>query len=279
MTAVLVTRPSNEASTLVRALRATAFRVHAVPTIELVPVPARSTAGRHVRGAFWALRPDDWIVVTGRYGATVAARHMLLVDGLSYAPVRWAAIGEAAADGLIAAGIQPDLTAPVSNPNSLVTAMAADGLSGRRVLVARSDVADRWLPGSIASAGAQVHDVATYRTIEGPISGQSSLRDAMADPDLEAIVVASGSAARGLVAMVGGDATSPKGRPAPLLERVRGIPTVTIGPATTAEACSVGLRVEAEADEPTVAGIVRAVCTALAHAKAGNHAKNRGFDR
>jgi len=267
MRAVLVTRPSNEATPLVRALRAAALRVHAVPTIELVPVPARSIAGRRVRRFFWALRPTDWIVVTSRYGVAVAARYVLLADGLSYSPARWAAIGSAAANALVAIGIQPDVTAPVSDPNSLVAAMSADGrLWGRRVLLARSDVADRWLAQAIAAAGALVHDVATYQTIEGPSWGRWELHEAVSDPDLRAIVFASGSAARGLVRMVEGDSTSQRVGIASYLDRVRAMPTITIGPATTAAACSVGLYVTAEADEPTVAGIVRAVTSALGSA-------------
>lgn len=267
MTAVLVTHQSDEVTPLVRALRAEALRVHAVPTIELVPVPAKSKAGRRVRRLFWALRASDWIVVTSRYGAAVAARHVLLADGLSHPPVRWAAIGGAAADALIGAGIEPDVTAPVSDPHSLVTAMAADGrLSNRRVLVARSDAADRWLPQVIAAAGALVHDVATYQTVEGPSWGRSALLEAMSDPDLRAIVIASGSAARGLIAMVEGESSSAMVGILSHLERVRDMPTITIGPATTAAACSVGLRVTAEADEPTVVGIVGAVTAALASA-------------
>lgn len=278
MTAVLVTRPSTEGTPLVRALRAKALRVHAVPTIELVPVPPRSTAGRRVRRAFWALRPDDWIVVTSRYGAVIAARHLLLADGLSYAPVRWAAVGAAAAHELVVAGVQPDIKVSVLGSSSLLGAMNAVGLSGRRVLLARSDLADRWLPEMLAAAGGRVHEVAMYHTIEGPSWGLAALRDAAQDPDLRAIVVASGSAARGLVRMVQGGLTGTTFQPPSHLERLRAMPTITIGPATTAVACSVGLRVAAEADEPTVAGIVRAVTAALGTADPGRLAEPRGFD-
>jgi len=280
MTAVLVTRPSSEAPTLVSALRAAALRVHAVPTIELAPIPPGSTAGRRVRERFLDLRPADWIVVTSRFGASVAARQMLLADGLSYAPVRWAAIGSAAARALVAAGVRPDVTAPTARRHSLVAAMATDGrLSGYHVIVARSDIADPRIPQMLAAAGAEVEAVATYRTIEGPGLARSAMQQALSDPDLRAIVVASGSAARGLVRLVDGESRPQTVSIVSQLERVRAMPTITIGPATTAEACSVGLRVAAEADEPTVAGIVRAVTTALATADPGPTTLSGGFDR
>lgn len=264
MTAVLVTRPSSEAAALVSALRAVALRVHAVPTIELVPIPASSTSGRRLRQTFLDLRPADWIVVTSQFGARVAARQFLLADGLSYAPVRWAALGSAAARSLAAAGIRPDVTAPVAQPGVAVERMVVGGrLAGQRVIVARSDVADASLPQLLATAGAEVEAVATYRSIEGPSWARSALHQAVSDPALQAIVVASGSAARGLIRMVDGDAFWPRRRTEAMVDRVRALPTVTIGPATTAAACGAGLRVAAEADEPTVKGIVHAVARAL----------------
>lgn len=265
MTAVLVTRPSSEASALVSALRAAALHVYVVPTIELTPISPDSTAGRRVRETFLDLRPADWIVVTSQCGARVAARQFLLADGLSYAPVRWAALGSAAARSLAAAGIQPDVTAPVAQAGVAVERMAAGGrLAGQRVVVARSDVADASLPQLLAAVGAEVEAVATYRTIEGPSWARSALHQAVSDPGLRAIVVASGSAARGLIRMVDGDAFWPLRRTEAIVDRVRALPTVTIGPATTAAACGAGLRVAAEADEPTVKGIVHAVARALA---------------
>jgi uroporphyrinogen-III synthase len=265
MTAVLVTRPSSEASALVSALRAAGLRVHAVPTIELAPIPASSTPGRRLRQTFLELHPADWIVVTSQFGARLAARQFLLADGLFYAPVRWAALGSAAARSLAAVGIQPDVTALVAQPGVAVERMAAGGrLAGRRVVVARSDVADASLPQLLQAAGAEVEAVATYRTIEGPSRARSALHQAVSDPALQAIVVASGSAARGLIQMVDGDSFWPPPRTDAIVERVRALPTVTVGPATTAAACGAGLHVAAEADEPTVKGIVRAVARALA---------------
>lgn len=265
MTSVLVTRPSSEASALVSTLRAAGLGVHAVPTLELAPIPPESTAGRRVRETFLDLRPADWIVVTSRFGAGLAARQMLLADGLSHAPVRWAAVGSAAAAALAVAGIRPDVTESVGRHRSLIEAMANDGrLCAYHVIVSRSDVADPWLPQALAAAGAVVNAVATYRTIEGPSSARSALQLALTDAELRAIVVASGSAARGLIRIVDGEPHGPRRGTNTLAERVRALPTVSIGPATTAAARGAGLRVAAEADEPTVKGIVHAVARVLA---------------
>jgi uroporphyrinogen-III synthase len=64
--------------------------------------------------------------------------------------------------------------------------------------------------------------------------------------------------------MVDGDTFWPRRRTEALAARVRALPTVTIGPATTAAARGAGLRVAAEAYEPTAKGIVHAVFRALA---------------
>lgn len=79
--------------------------------------------------------------------------------------------------------------------------------------------------------------------------------------------------------MVQGESRSQTAEPAPRLERVRAMPTITIGPITTAAACSVGLRVTAEADEPTVEGIVRAVTATLASVDASPLTRSGGLDR
>ena len=84
--------------------------------------------------------------------------------------------------------------------------------------------------------GAVVDDVVAYRTVEGPPQLAPALQGALADPDLAAVVFASGSAVRGLVALAGPDA-----------QRARGLATFTIGPQTSAVAREHGFTIAAEA--------------------------------
>jgi uroporphyrinogen-III synthase len=73
------------------------------------------------------------------------------------------------------------------------------------------------------------------------------LRAALADPDLGAVVFASGSAVRGFLRLGGS----------------KRVPAITIGPRTTSSARGRGFVVIAQADAQSVSGLADAVVSAL----------------
>ncbi|MCI0582114.1 MAG: uroporphyrinogen-III synthase [Chloroflexi bacterium] len=242
--AVLLTRPTESAGALGGALRARGLRVHRVPSVELRPEPVgtlEAAAGR--------LRRGDWIVVASPFAAQLVGG-----AGRGFAPgVRVAAIGSGTADALQRGGVEALAVATLAEPAALVVAMSAGGsLRGRRVVLPRSDLADDALPAVLAAAGEDVETVIAYRTIEAPRSSLPLLRTALADPGLRVAVVASGSAARGLAALL--TTVGSLG-----VAAARSLPVVSIGPATTSEARGVGLIVAAEAARATVADLVHSV--------------------
>jgi uroporphyrinogen-III synthase len=83
--------------------------------------------------------------------------------------------------------------------------------------------------------------------VEGPAASAEKLRDALADPELAAVLFASGSAVRGFLDL-GGSAR---------------LPAITIGPRTTNSARELGFVVIAEADAQSVSGLADAVVRAL----------------
>ena len=86
--------------------------------------------------------------------------------------------------------------------------------------------------------------------MEGPEASRAPLDLALADPELAAVVFASGSAVRGLQRLA--------------TREVSTLPAVSIGPATSEVARREGFRVAAEATRPSVEGLVAAVRVALA---------------
>jgi uroporphyrinogen-III synthase len=92
--------------------------------------------------------------------------------------------------------------------------------------------------------GAQVDEVVAYRTITGPDASRRALRGALADREVEAIMFASGSAARGVIELAGdGDA------------RARALRAITIGPKTSGAARQLGFNVVAQAQTLDFAGM------------------------
>ncbi len=254
---ILCTRPDGLADPLVAALASAGHRVHAVPTVALEPVEP----GRPLDHAAARLGSYDWIVVTSAAGARAlvkAARRICAIQGveprLAASRPRWAAVGEATAAVLEAAGVSVSVVPEFSRGDAITAALLAAGpLAACRVMLPRSDRADSALPGALRGAGAAVEEIVAYRTVEGPSANAAALRDALADADLQAIVLCSGSAVRGLLALsVGGGST--KADP-----RIAATALVSIGPSTSAVIRKSGLEVAVEAARPSVEGLLAAV--------------------
>jgi uroporphyrinogen-III synthase len=136
-------------------------------------------------------------------------------------------------------------------PTRFAAAEIAAGLgpvAGARVLLPQADIASPELAERLQAAGAHVNAVAAYRTV--PIAPSEVDTSALAD-GADAIVLASGSAARSL-ASVG--ESSPTVRKA--IERAL---LVCIGPKTAEVARDVGLPDGLVADEATADGIIHAL--------------------
>jgi uroporphyrinogen-III synthase len=249
MTAILVTRTAGETGALEKA----GYRVHAVPTIATQPLKFDQPD----------LTKYDWVVLTSAAGVEALGRSPSPLrgviskshphrrfsaqgrgEGLKLGP-RWAAVGQATARALRAAGIEPSLIPDESN--GLGLANAIPDVASKRVLLVRASAASADLPERLRERGATVDEVAVYLTIEGPASSSASLKAALADPDLAAIVFASGSAVRGFVALGGSTRW----------------PAVTIGPRTTREAKAQGFRVVAEAAIQNAEALAAAVISAI----------------
>jgi len=228
--ALLSTRPQGDRDPLVVRLRQSGRRVHAAPTVALEPVPFASPD----------LRQFDWVVVTSAAGAQA-----LLERSPSPASVRWAAVGPRTASVLAALGIDAAAVPDESRGVRIADALGLLGpLPGRRVLLARADAAAPDLPAALRGAGAVVSELAVYHTVIGPEASRPAVAVALADPALAAVLFASGSAVLGLLRLADNDP--------------RWVPAVTIGPATSEVARDRGFRVLAEAQRPSVDGLLAA---------------------
>jgi hydroxymethylbilane synthase len=226
--AVIDTRPEVDAAERA-AIEREGFRVLHVPAIAIGPAE-KSTELDRIRSR---IGEYDWVVVTSKRG--VAA----LFDGMPAAPksVRWAAVGATTAAALSERGVSVDCVPASSRGDAIPGAMAKLGsLKGSRVLLARADAASKTLPAKLEEMGAVVDDVVAYRTVSGPEASRRGLMEAIKDPDAEAIVFASGSAVRGIVALAGAKAAA-----------ARAMRAVTIGPKTSAVARELGFNVAGEA--------------------------------
>lgn len=227
MKSVLVTRPNGSQDPLVASLERMGYRVHAVPTVETV---AQTFEADSLRGC-------DWVVVTSAQGVHAMA-------SFPSGP-RFAAVGQKTASALRARGIEPAHIPPQASGASLAETLP--DVSGKRIALIRASAADTDLPERLRQRGALVEEIIAYRTVEAPPSSGLRLRVALADPQLAAVVFASGSAIRGFIALGGPNR----------------LPAVTIGPRTTATARALGFGVVGEASSQSAESLAAAVAAAL----------------
>ena len=227
MTSILVTRPAAGRDPIVRLLESRGYRVHAVATLMIEPAGNEASVPAGC----------DWIVFTSMEG--VNALRTLPRDA------RYAAVGEATANALRARGVEPSFVPGTSNGASLGAAMP--DVEGKRVALVRAATAAPDLPEVLRRRGALVEEVTAYRTVEGPDSSREPIRTALADPDLAAVVFASGSAVRGFATLAG------EVRPR----------AVTIGPRTSLVARELGFEVIAESASQDAESLAAAVAAAI----------------
>lgn len=226
---MVVTRAGDQAAALAELLAGHGAVPIVVPLIEIVPEPAGVAELTELRPADF-----DWLVVTSPNGAAAYARVH------STAPPHVAAVGVATAETLAAAGIGVTL---VPSRQSAVGLLAEFPPHPGPVLVVQAVDAEPALVDGLGELGAVVTATAPYRS-RPTSSGPGSPEGQSIAPTGDAVVFASGSAARAWVSAFG-TVTPPV--------------VVAIGPRTRAAAEAVGLKVGLVAADHSLPGIVAAL--------------------
>lgn len=246
---VVVTRPRGQAAGMRRQIEEAGGRTLLFPTIRIVPVDDDAP----LRAAVRELGGYDWVVFTSSNGVRRlwSALREAGGDARAFGSARIAAIGPGTARSLEAVGLHADLLPAEFVAEALLEAIlgATGSRSGERILLPRARKARSVLPDGLRRAGAQVDEVAAYRTVPGR-ADPSGLREAIREGRIDWLTFTASSTVAGFVERVG---------PA-----VGGAKVATIGPVTSATCRELGLPVHVEAEEHTVSGLVRALVAAEA---------------
>lgn len=232
---IVLTRPRDQVGELAEALERLGATVLAMPLVDIEPIED----ARSLDGALARLEAYRWLVFTSANG--VAGLRERLGENVLPATMRVAAVGPATAEAVRTLGVEAAFV-----PDRFAAEEIAAGLGplqGVRILLPQADIASPSLAVELRSRGALVDAVAAYRTvaIEPSLHDVSELQRGV-----DAIVIASGSAARSLGASRVGNL-------------VLGATVVCIGPKTAEAAREVGLPVGLVADEATSEGIIDAL--------------------
>jgi len=244
---VVVTRAREQASELRRRLEALGAEVVEVPSIAIEPVPF----------AVPDLDRYRWLVFTSATGVGAFFDRGLASAGLdarALAGLQVAAIGPGTAAALADRGVRADLLPERFVAEALLEAFPPASADGERVLLARAAQARDILPAGLSDRGYDVHVLPVYRTVAA--SPDPAARERVRRGGVDALTFTSSSTVTNLCDVLG-DRPAPQ----PLV--------VSIGPVTSKTAMERGLRVDVEAAEHTIAGLVDALLNAFRRSRRG----------
>jgi len=249
---ILVTRARKQAGKLSSKLRTVGATVLEIPSIEI----RTPRSFRPLDQALKQVVEYDWLILTSVNGVEAMFVRMkkLRIGVEQLANLNVCAIGPATRDALVERGVKVDVV-PEKYIAESVVAELAPRVEGRNVLLVRAKVARDVIPRELRRAGAAVDVVEAYETIV-PAASRKRLQAALKSPRLrpDAITFTSSSTAKNFLELLG------KNR----ARQLDGIVLASIGPVTSATLREIGLRVDVEASEYTMDGLVAALIRKLA---------------
>lgn len=238
---IAVTRTREQAGRLVADLRELGADAYELPTIRIAPPEDKR--------AFYELVADahgyDWIIFTSPNGvdAFFQAFFELYADARSLGPARIAAIGPATAERVRAYHLAVDLMPGKYVAEEILTALQKEtSVENLKFLLPRAEGAREILPQELTRLGAIVDEAIAYRTVpetEDVSGGQKRFREDGADW----VTFTSSSTAENFFAL---------GLPWPT-----GCRTLSIGPVTSATLRKLGQKVDAEAVQHDIPGLIQ----------------------
>lgn len=258
---ILVGRARHQAGELSSRLRGLGAVVVEIPFLEI----RRPRSWKRMDSALKKVRNYDWLIVTSVNGvdALWERSKKLQIPRKQLDHLHVAAIGPATKKAMEKGGLRVEVVPREYVAESVVESLRAQ-MGGKRVLLARAKVARDVIPRELRKLGAKVDVVEAYET-RIPRASQIPLRAVLKDPKRQPHVITftSSSSARNFVSLLGkeigrGRPRPPRGRPW-LLDRIR---VASIGPVTSSTLQELGLRVDIEANEYTIPGLIRAIVAA-----------------
>jgi uroporphyrinogen III methyltransferase / synthase len=242
---VLVTRARQQASGLAARLVELGAHPLEYPTIEIAPVPDPTELDR----ALLELDRFGWVILTSTNGVDAFFERLgaLGKDARALARARVAAIGPATAGALLARGIRADWMPEQFLGEAIVAGFRRFDVRGVEVLLARADIAPPLLADGLREQGAVVTEVSAYRTVAAEGS-RAALLAALEAREIDLVTLTSSSTVRNLVEGLG-----------ERRDLLAGVAVACIGPVTAKTAREYDLRIDVEAAEHTIDGLVRAI--------------------
>lgn len=242
---ILVTRARQQASKLSRLLAERG----AVP-VELPAISIQALSDYHeLDKSITKLADYQWIIFTSTNGVEAFWQRLtsLKMDSRSLGTLMVGAIGPATAQALAERGVTADYIPKIYTGEGVIEGLKSQALSGKRILLPRADIADYELVEGLCNIGADVDEVAVYRTIAAA-EETAKAKKMIVSGEIDVITFTSSSTVTNLVAAFGGQ-----------IPAINNTIVACIGPKTKETAINAGLNMDILAAEQTILGLVSAI--------------------
>ncbi len=241
---ILVTRARSQASRLASGLKQLGATVVECPVIRSVPAEDTTPLDSAIR----RLHDFEWVAFASPNGVhqTFDRVRMKGLDARALAGCKIAAVGPATVLALKDQGINADLVPDTFTAEGLVAAFRSADEKPKSAVVFRSDIGRETISRGLRDLGAEVTDVAAYRTVLAEDSAEIA-NQAFKD-GIDVVTFTSSSTVKNLRQLLDGNVT-------PINNSV----VVCMGPVTDATAQSFSMRVDIIPKEQSIEGIVTAI--------------------
>ncbi len=244
---IVVTRSRMQAGELSRKLEELGAETVEFPTIEINQPEDFAPLDDAIRD----LDSFDWLVFTSVNGVDAffdrLAHHGLDLRSVPR-EVKIAAIGPATKERIEAFGLRVDIVPKEYRAESLLEEVSGESLAGKKILIPRAKVAREVLPDKLREAGAEVVVPPAYESAPSS-EGRDALAKRLRAGEIDCVTFTASSTVENFVGAFGGETVE-------LLESAK---VACIGPITADTARGRGIRVDIEADEYTIPGLVEAI--------------------
>ena len=243
---IVVTRAPDQAAELSEKLRTLGADAIELPVISIGPPQDPAPLDQAIE----RLATYDWLIFTSVNGVRFFLERLdRSKQDLRALKARICAIGPATARAVEALHLKVDLMPEKYVAESMVQAFAGVPLEGKRVLLPRAAVARDLIPTELAKRGAHIDVVEAYRNIVPEGAGERAKGIFAGDSKPDWITFTSSSTVNNFISLAGADA-------------LRGVRVACIGPVTSETARSHGLKVDIEAKQFTIDGLIEAILEA-----------------
>ncbi|MEE8465869.1 MAG: uroporphyrinogen-III synthase, partial [Dehalococcoidia bacterium] len=241
---VLITRSRSQASRLRALLEQAGADAVELPTIQISPLEDFS----ELDSTLSRLQEYAWVIFSSANAVESVFDRLKAQgkDARALAGTTIGAIGPATAQALAQRGITADFVPSRPVSEAVLKELADRDWQGVSVLLPAADIGRDELENGLAKMGANVKRLAVYRNV--PVEGVSDLAKEAFHDGVDVVTFTSSSTVRNLVEMLNGDRKA-----------LDSSFIACIGPVTSATARELGLRVDLEASEHTVEGLVEAL--------------------